>query len=131
MKHVLYSILTISSLLLFGPASAVAAPTRHGLSDTPADVQRKAAAREKQTAAREKVVAAKAAKKASNMQRLAIKSRKATGKLQRAMLVILGLEESKAVTSPARLRRQLHAHQNQLKARARTAARAHRHRAHA
>ena len=124
MKYVLYSIFTISSLLLLGQAAATAAPARHGLSDTPADVQRKAAAREK-------VVAAKAARKTSNMQRLAIKSRKATGKVQRAMLVILGLKESKAVTSPARLRRQLHAHQKQLQARARTAARAHRHRIHA
>ncbi|WP_216680137.1 hypothetical protein [Hymenobacter siberiensis] len=130
MKHILYSILTISALFLLGPASATAAPTRHSLSDTPADVQRKAAAREKQTAAREKVVAAKSAKQASKMQRLAIKSRKVTGKLQRAMLVFLGLEESKAVTSPARLRRQLHSHQKQLKARARMAARAHRHRTH-
>ena len=127
MKHFLYSVLTISSLLLFGPASVSATPARHSLSDTPADVQRKAAAREKKTAAREKVAAAK---KASKLQRLAVKSRKATNKLQRTMLVILGLEDSKAVTSPSRLRRQLHAHQKQLKTRARLAARAHRHRTH-
>ena len=127
MKHVLYSVLTISSLLLLGPSLANAAPARHSLNDTPVDVQRKAAAREKKTAAREKVATAK---QASKLQRLAVKSRKATNKLQRAMLVILGLEDSKAVTSPARLRRQLHSHQKQLKSRARMAARAHRHRTH-
>lgn len=127
MKHLLYSVLTISSLLLFGPASAIAAPARHSLDDTPADAQRKTAAREQKAAAREKAVAAK---KASKMQRLAVKSRKVGNKLEHAMLVILGMEESKAVTSPARLHRQLHAHQKQLKLRARMAARAHRHRAH-
>ncbi|GAB3851204.1 hypothetical protein GCM10028822_17620 [Hymenobacter terrigena] len=127
MKHILYSVLTISSLLLLGAPSASAAPTHHSLNDTPADAQRKTAAREQKAAARAKVVAAK---KASKMQRLAVKSRKVSSKLQRAVLVILGLEESKAVTSPARLRRQLHSHQKQLKARARMAARAHRHRAH-
>ncbi|MDB5267421.1 MAG: hypothetical protein JWP58_461 [Hymenobacter sp.] len=127
MKHILYFVLTISALVLFGSSSANALPTRHSLNDTPADIQRKAAAREQKAAAREKVVAAR---KASKMQRLAVKSRKVTNKLQRAMLVILGLEDSKAVTSPARLHRQLHAHQKQLKSRARMAARAHRHRAH-
>ncbi|GAB2849007.1 hypothetical protein [Hymenobacter ruber] len=127
MKHFLYAVLTISSLLLIGSTSANAAPTRHSLNDTPADVQRKAAAREQKAATREKAVAAR---KASKLQRLTVKSRKVTNKLQRAMLVILGLEESKAVTSPARLQRQLHAHQKQLKHRARMAARAHRHRAH-
>ena len=127
MKQFLYSVLTISSLLLLGPAPASAAPTRHSLNDTPAGVQRKAAAREKKTIAREKVVAAK---QASRLQRMAVKSRKITNKFQRAMLVMLGLEDSKAVTSPTRLRRQLHAHQKQLKSRARQAARAHRHRAH-
>ncbi|MEL5996016.1 hypothetical protein [Hymenobacter segetis] len=114
-------------MLLLGPPSASAANTRHSLNDTPADVQRKAATREQKAATREKAVAAR---KASKMQRLAVKSRKVTNKLQRAMLVILGLEDSKAVTSPARLHRQLHAHQKQLKSRARMAARAHRHRAH-
>lgn len=125
MKHLLYSIFTLSTLLLFGAATA--APARHRLNDTPADVQRKAAAREKKTAAREKIATAK---QASKLKRMAVKSRKITNKLQRTMLVLFGLEESKAVTSPARLRRQLHAHQKQLKARARQAARAHRHRAH-
>ena len=127
MKHVLYSVLTISSLLLLGPASASAAPARHSPNDTPADVQRKATAREKKSVAREKVAAAK---QASKLQRMAVKSHKVTSKLRRAMLVIFGLEDSKAVTSPARLRRQLHTHQKQLKTRARLAARAHRHRAH-
>ena len=127
MKHILYSVLTISSLVLLGPASANAAPARHSLNDTPADVQRKAAAREQKAAVREQKAAAK---KASKMQRLAVKSRKVTNKLQRAMLVLLGMEDSKAVTSPARLHRQLHSHQKQLKLRARMAARAHRHRAH-
>ncbi|MGY3088979.1 hypothetical protein ACVWYF_002019 [Hymenobacter sp. UYAg731] len=127
MKHLLYAVLTISSLVLLGPASTNAAPARRSLNDTPADVQRKAAAREQKAAAREKVVAAK---KASKMQRLAVKSRKVTNKLQRAMLVILGMEASKAVTSPARLHRQLHTHQKQLKSQARMAARAHRHRTH-
>jgi hypothetical protein len=127
MKHILYSVITIGSLVLLGPAHASAAPVCHSLNDTPVDVQRKAAAREQKAAAREKVAAAK---QASKLKRLAVKSRKVTSKLQRAMLVILGLEESKAVTSPARLRRQLHAHQKQLKSRARLAARVHRHRAH-
>lgn len=126
MKHFLYSVLTVSALLLLGP-TASAAPARPSLSDTPADVQRKTAAREKKTAAREKMVAAKQAFK---LNRMAVKSRKVTNKLQRAMLVMFGLEESKAVTSPARLRRQLHAHQQQLKQRARMTARAHRHRTH-
>lgn len=127
MKHVLYSVLTISSLLLLGPAAASAAPARHSLNDSPADAQRKAAAREQKAAAREKVVAAK---QASKLNRLAVKSRKVTNKFQRAVLVMFGLEESKAVTSPARLRRQLHAHQKQLKLRARMTARMHRHRTH-
>lgn len=127
MKHLLYSILTISTLLLFGAPSANAAPARHSLNDTPADVQRKAAAREKKTATREKVATAK---QASKLKRMAVKSRKVKNKLQRAMLVLVGLAESKAVTSPARLRRQLHAHQKQLKTRARLVARAHRHRSH-
>lgn len=127
MKHFLYSVLTVSALLLLGPAAASAAPARPSLSDTPADGQRKAAAREKKTAAREKMVADK---QASKRNRLAVKSRKVTNKLQRAMLVMFGLEESKAVTSPDRRRRQLHAHQKQLKLRARMTARAHRHRTH-
>lgn len=128
MKQFLYSVLTISSLLLFRPAPASAARARHSLNDTPVDMQRKAAAREKRTIAREKVVAAK---QASRLQRMAVKSRKITNKFQRTMLVMLGLEDSKAVISPARLRRQLHARQKQLKSRARQTARAHRHRAHA
>ena len=42
---------------------------------------------------------------------------------------MLGLKESKAITSPAKLTRQLHAHQQQLKAKARSNARARRARA--
>lgn len=127
MKHVFYAVLTISSLLLLGPTAASAAPAHYGLNDLPADAQRKAATREQKSAAREKVAAAK---QASKLNRLTVKSRKATNKFQRAVLVMFGLEESKAVTSPARLRRQLHAHQQQLKLRARRTARLHRHRTH-
>ena len=44
----------------------------------------------------------------------------------RSMLAILGLSESKNVTTPAQRQRQLHAHQEQLRAKARAEARSRR-----
>ena len=120
MKIYLYSLLTISCLLTTAPAQA----TVNVLTSTenPAEIQRK-------TAARAKVAEAKKAAASTTKRSVWAKTRKTRTKLQRTMLVALGLEESKAVTSPAKLTRQLHAHQKQLKIRARLTARARRARA--
>ena len=120
MKIYLYSLLTISCLLTTAPAQA----TVNVLTSTenPAEIQRK-------TAARAKVAEAKKAAASTANRSVWAKTRKTRIKLQRTMFVALGLEESKTVTSPAKLTRQLHAHQKQLKIRARLTARARRARA--
>ncbi|MDB5267422.1 MAG: hypothetical protein JWP58_462 [Hymenobacter sp.] len=63
--------------------------------------------------ARERAIAAKKAALVTRTN--ARTTRKSTTKLSRAMLVLLGLEASRKVTSPAKLDWHLHQHQQQLK----------------
>ena len=112
MKKHLYALLAIVGLLCLNPDLAPAAGLRLPTPDSPTEMQRKAAAAERKAAAREKIAAAK---QVSKMKKLSVKSRRLTAKLEHVMLVMLGLEESKSVTSPRQLRRQLHGHQKQLK----------------
>jgi hypothetical protein len=116
MKSTLYSLLTLGSLLLLAPSSATANAASFR-EDNPTEVQRKTAARARVAEAKK----ADFAKKSSSR-----KLRKTNGGLSHAMLVLLGLEESKAVTSPAKRERQLHAHQKQLQVKARQQSKAHR-----
>ena len=106
-------------MLLLLPAPAPARNARLLLTDNPVEIQRKAAARERVAVAKK----AAALKKASSN-----KSRKSVIKLRRAMLVLLGLEEKKTITSPAKRDWQLHLHQKQLKLKAFQESRAHRRR---
>lgn len=119
MKTYLYSLLAIGGMLLLMPTPAPARPTRMLVTDNPAEIQRKAAARERVAVAK-KAVALKRTSSGS--------SRKGAIRLRRAMLVLLGLEERKAVTSPAKLDWQLHLHQKQLKMKALLESRARRRR---
>ncbi|MDO7852914.1 hypothetical protein [Hymenobacter convexus] len=112
MKKHFYALLAIVGLLCFNPNFATAAVRSLPTTENPADAQRKAAAAEQKAAAREK---ATAAKQVSKMKKLSVKSRRFTAKMERMVLVVLGLQESKTVTSPRQLRRQLHGHQKQLK----------------
>ena len=120
MKAYFYCLLTVGSLLTTAPAQATISIRTS--TENPAEIQRK-------TAARAKVAEAKKAAATKVTGSVWAKTRKARIKLERTMLVVLGLEESKAVTSPAKLTRQLHAHQKQLKMKARLTARARRARA--
>ena len=109
-------VLIVGSLLTTAPAQA--AISVRTSTENPAEIQRK-------TAARAKVDEAKKAAASTVKRSVWAKTRKSrTKQLGRIMLVVLGLEESKAVTSPAKLTRQLHAHQKQLKMKARLNARA-------
>lgn len=92
--------------MLLHAAVAPAAPRPASFSaDNPAEIQRKA------TRAH-----ATAAKKAALMTRTnARTTRKSPTRLSRAVLVLLGLEASRKVTSPAKLDWQLHQHQQQMK----------------
>ena len=104
----------LGGLLACAPVAARPAPP-----DNPTEIQRKAAAREKVAVAKKTA----ALKKASSH-----KTKKATTKMRRAMLVLLGFEESKHVTSPVKRDWQLHLHQKYLKMMARQESRAHRRR---
>ena len=106
-------------MLLLLPAPAPARSARLFLTDNPVEIQRKAAARERVAVAKK----AATLKKASSN-----KSRKSVFKVRRAMLVLLGMEEKKTVTSPAKRDWQLHLYQQQLKTKARQESRAHRRR---
>ena len=117
MKTYFYSLLTAGCLLATAPAQGTT--SARIFTENPAEVQRK-------TAARAKVTEAKKAAALTAKRSVWSRTRKTRTKLERAMLVVLGLEESKAVTSPAKLTRQLHAHQKQLKLKARLNARARR-----
>ena len=110
-------VLIVGSLLTTAPAQATISVSTS--TENPAEIQRK-------TAARAKVAEAKKTAASTAKRSVWAKTRKARTKLGRTMLVVLGLEESKAVTSPAKLTRQLHAHQRQLKMKARLNARARR-----
>ncbi|GAB3851209.1 hypothetical protein GCM10028822_17630 [Hymenobacter terrigena] len=100
-----YTLLLAGGLLL-SPDIAAAAPGRASdTEDNPTEIQRKAA--------RERAVAAK---KAALMTRTnARTTRKSSTKLRRAVLVLLGLEATRKVTSPGKLDWRLHQHQKQLK----------------
>ncbi|MBF9141990.1 hypothetical protein [Hymenobacter properus] len=111
MKRHLYSFV-LGALLIFAHSAAQAANSYLPTPDNPTEMQRKAAAAERRAAAREKVAAAK---QVSKMKKLSVKTNRFAAKMQHVMFVVLGLEESKGVTSPRQLRRQLHGHQKQLK----------------
>ncbi|MFD2721453.1 hypothetical protein ACFST9_22250 [Hymenobacter monticola] len=125
MKKYLYSFVLGATLIFaHGAAQAAGFPATP---DNPTEMQRKAAAAERKAAAREKVAAAK---QVSKLKKLSVKSNRFAAKVEHVMLVVLGLEESKSVTSPRQLRRQLHGHQKQLKLHAKMQSRARRGRAH-
>lgn len=119
MKSYLFGILAIGGLCLCKPAPGCAAAVPS--TDNPAAIQRKVAARER-TAVAKKAVALKKTLAHAH------KTERAGGKLRRAMLVLLGLEASRKVTSPAKRDWQLHRLQKQLKVKARLASKAHRRR---
>ncbi|GAB3725515.1 hypothetical protein GCM10027594_07000 [Hymenobacter agri] len=110
-------------MLALTPLSSQAA--RSLMPDNPTETMRKAAAREK-AATKAKAKEAKAAKKSKRS--VAYRFRKLSTGFNHAVLVLVGLEDSKAVTSPAKLNRQLHIHQKHLKAKARMEAKARRRR---
>ncbi|GAA3993383.1 hypothetical protein [Hymenobacter antarcticus] len=126
MKAYFYFLLTIGSLLATAPAQATTGPASP---ENPTEIQRKTAARAKVVETK-KAAAAAATTKRSVWSKTRKSTAKVNNKLGYAMMVVLGLEESKAVTSPAKLTRQLHAHQRQLKMKARINARARRARVH-
>ncbi|MBJ6111537.1 hypothetical protein JAO73_21125 [Hymenobacter sp. BT523] len=125
MKKYFYAVLAASGLLFLNPAAASASLPHSLLIENPAEAkaERKAA----KAAAREQ---AAAAKQVSKMKKLSVKSHRLGNKLEHLMLVVLGMEESKTVTSPRQLKRQLHSHQKQLKTRAKLSARARRSHTH-
>jgi hypothetical protein len=113
----LCTLLAAGSLLLLSPAMR-AAP---GIAvDGPTEAARKSAAREKAATA---ASTAKATRKTSSHRFRRFKSA-----LNHNLMALLGLEERKAVTSPAKLDRQLHIHQKHLRAKAKIDARARRRR---
>ena len=114
----LYTLFAAASLMLLTPTTHAVALR----SDDPTEAARKATAREKVA------TAAKAAKATKTVKKSARRFRKLKATLNHGMLVLLGLEESKAVTSPAKLSRQLHAHQKHLKSKAKSEAKARRRR---
>ena len=125
MKTYFYSLLTAGCLLATAPAQATS--RARNFTENPAEIQRKTAARARVAEAKKAAAAVAASTaKGSVWYKTRKATSKATSKLQRTMLVALGLEESRAVTSPAKLTRQLHAHQRQLKIKARINARSRR-----
>jgi hypothetical protein len=126
MKKNLYSFV-IGALLVFAHSAVQASASYLPTPDSPTEMQRKAAAAERRAAAREKVAAAK---QVSKMKKLSVKTNRFAAKVEHTMLVVLGLQESKSVTSPRQLRRQLHGHQKQLKLHAKMQSRARRSRTH-
>lgn len=110
-----HPLLAAAGLLLLHTGIANAAPRPTSFpADNPTEIQRKVAREH-----------AMAAKKAALMTRTnARTTRKSAAKLNHAVLVLLGLEATRKVTSPARLDWQLHQHQQQLKRQAIHAAQA-------
>ncbi|MDQ2792832.1 MAG: hypothetical protein M3Y12_02310, partial [Bacteroidota bacterium] len=96
-----YALFAAASLTLLAPTTHAAAPR----TDEPTEAARKATAREKVATAAKAAKATKTGKKSAASRRF----RKLKANLNHSMLVLLGLEESKAVTSPVKLNRQLHA----------------------
>ena len=121
---ILYTCLVGCALLGLTPISSQA--SRSLVPDNPTEATRKAAAREKAATKAKAVKEAKAAKK--NKRSAAYRFQKLSAGFNHAVLVLVGLEDSKAVTSPAKLNRQLHMHQKHLKAKARMEAKARRRR---
>ena len=117
----LYTFLAAAGLLLLTPATSQAS---RPCTDTPTETASKAPAREQRIAAK----AAKAAAKATHKKNSSHHMRRLSSSLNRAFLVFLGMEDSKAVTSPAKLNRQLHAHQKHLKIKTKLEAKARRRR---
>ncbi|MBH8558185.1 hypothetical protein [Hymenobacter negativus] len=101
-----YKLLVAGGLLLLCSGFVPATPRpASSFDDTPAEIQRKAA--------RERAVAAK---KAVLVNRTNTRTtRKSTAKINRAVLILLGLEANRKVTSPAKLEWHMHQHQKQLK----------------
>jgi len=118
MKALFYALLTIAGLLALTPGPGRAA-TRPALPDNPTEMRRQATARERVAMA----------KRAARLQRTSKhKSKKTAKKLRYALLVFLGMEESKAVISPEKRDHRLHLHQQMLKKRAKRESRLHRQR---
>ena len=115
----LYALLAAASLTLIAPGARAAAPN----TDDPAGMARKTAAREKVATAAKATKAARAAGKVSSH-----RFHKFGSGLSHSMLMLLGLDKSKAVTSPAKLDRKLHIHQKHLKTKAKLEAKARRRR---
>ncbi|GAA4025819.1 hypothetical protein GCM10022409_07280 [Hymenobacter glaciei] len=115
----LYVLFAAASLALVAPSARATTPG----TDDPTETARKATAREKVAAAAKAAKAAKAVKKSS-----AYRFYKFKAGLNHSMLVLLGLEDSKAITSPAKRDRQLHIHQKHLKTKAKLEAKARRRR---
>lgn len=115
-----YALLTAGTLLLLSPHNAFAASSRSPLPDSPTETQRKAAREKVVTAKKEKVALRKSSRSKFNL----------ATKMSHGMRVAFGLEESKAVTSPAERDRQLHRLQRQLKTRARMESKARMRRTH-
>lgn len=105
----LYVLLAAASLTLLSPTARATPPG----TDDPTEGARKATAREKVATAAKAAKADRAVKKSSSH-----RSRKFKSGLNYSMLVLLGLEEKKVVTSPAKLDRQLHNLQKHLKTKA-------------
>ena len=114
-----YALFAAATLTLIAPAARAAAPG----TDDPTEMARKATAREKVATAAKAAKAARAVKKASTH-----RFHRLNSGLSHAMLVLLGMEDSKAVTSPAKRDRQLHIHQKHLKTKAKLEAKARRRR---
>ena len=116
----LYALFAAASLTLLPPAArATVAPG----TDDPTETARKATAHAKIATAAKAAKAAKAVKKSSSRRLHQFK----TG-LNHGILVLLGFEESKAVTSPTKLDHQLHIRQRHLQTKARIEAKARRRR---
>ena len=113
MKLYLVPVFIAGAMLAFAPSPATAGCRLS--SETPVEIQRKAAAREKVATARKTVKLSRAG---------ARKTKTALTKLNRSLRVMLGLEESKRITTPQKLDWQLHQHQQQLRIKVRQAARA-------
>ncbi len=116
----LYTFLAAACLLLLTPATSRASRPS---TDTPTEAASKAPARDKRIAAKAAKAAAKATHKKNSHH-----ARHLSAGLNHAFLVFLGMEDSKAVTSPAKLNRQLHAHQKHLKIKTKLEAKARRRR---
>lgn len=109
MKLFVYALFTLGTVFTLASEPAQAA-SRHTRTDSPAEAQRKEAS-----------ASSAITKKSSVFKHNSLRKLNIGKKVSHAMRVLLGLEESKAVTSPAKRNRQLHAHQRHLRMLARMA----------